>query len=78
MNLFRSEEHIRNWGRYEPAAEQGILPLENVVKVFSGKFFQKRLDPDYVSHGQEYFGEVLSELSEISKVRPFWTPPKLQ
>ena len=75
MNLFRSEEHIRNWGRYDPAAEQGILPLENIVKVFSGKFFQKRLDSNYASHVQEYFGEVLSVMSEIAKMRPFWTPP---
>ena len=66
MNLFRSEEHIRNWRRYDPAAEQGILPLENIVKVFSGKFFQKRLDPNYASHAQEYFGEVLPILSEIA------------
>ncbi len=75
MNLFRSEEHIRNWARYDPAAEQGILPLENIVKVFSAKMFQKRLDPNYVSDVQEYFGEVFSVLSEIAKTRPFWTPP---
>jgi hypothetical protein len=78
MNLFRSEEHIRNWVRYDPAAEQGILPLENIVKVFSGKFMQKRLDSNYVSHVQEYFGETVSVISEIAKVRPFWTPPKPQ
>ena len=78
MNLFRSEEHIRNWARYDPAAEQGILPLENIVRVFSEKMFQKRLDPNYVSHVQEYFGELASVLSEIAKTRPFWTPPKPQ
>jgi len=66
MNLFRSEEHIKNWARYDPAAEKGIIPLENIVKVFSGKFFQKRLDPNYASHAQEYFGEVLPILSEIA------------
>jgi hypothetical protein len=75
MNLFRSEEHIRNFARYDAAAEQGILPLENVVSVFSGKFFQTRLNPDYASHALEYFGEVLSVLSEIAKVWPFWKPP---
>ena len=78
MNLFRSEEHIRNWGRYDPASKQGILPLENIVKVFSGKFFQKRLDPNYASNAQEYFGETLSVISEIAKVRPFWAPPSPQ
>jgi hypothetical protein len=73
MNLFRSEEHIRNWTRYDPAAEQGILPLGNVVKVFSGKFMQKRLDLDYASHALEYFGETVSVISEIAKTRPFWS-----
>jgi hypothetical protein len=76
MNLFRSEEHIRNWARYDPAAEQGILPLQEVVTVFSGTFMQKRLDLDYASHALEYFGETLSVISEIAKVRSFWTPPK--
>ena len=66
MNLFRSEEHIRSWARYDAAAEKGILPLENIVKVFSGKFFQKRLDPNYASNAQEYFGEVLPALSGIA------------
>jgi hypothetical protein len=75
MNLFRSEEHIRNWARYDPAAEQGILPLESIVKMFSGKIFQKRMDSNYVSHLQEYFGETLPAILEIAKMRPFWTPP---
>ena len=78
MNLFRSEEHIQKWARYDPATEQGILPLQNVINVFSGKFMQKRLDSNYVSHALEYFGETVSVISEIAKVRPFWTPPKLQ
>ena len=75
MNLFRSEEHIRNWARYDPATEQGILPLQNVVNVFSGKFMQKRLDMNYASHALEYFDEVVSVISEIAKTRPFWAPP---
>jgi hypothetical protein len=66
MNLFRSEEHIRSWARYDAAAEKGILPLETIVKVFSGKFFQKRLDSNYASHANEYFGEVVPILSEIA------------
>jgi hypothetical protein len=75
MNLFRSEEHIRNWAQYDPAAEQGILPLENIVKIFTEKTFQRRLDSNYVSHIKEYWGETLSVISEIAKTRPFWTPP---
>jgi hypothetical protein len=80
MNLFRSEEHIRNWARYDPATQEGIFPLKDLVKLFTGNFFQKRLDSDYVSHSKAYFDEFLSAISEIAKVRPFWRlrPQKLR
>ncbi len=78
MNLFRSEEHIRNWARYDPATEQGILPLQSIVDVFSGKFMQKRLDLNYASHALEYFGGVISVIAELAKTRSFWTPPEPQ
>jgi hypothetical protein len=74
MNLFRSEEHIRNWARFDPASAEGILPLEDMVKLFSGNMFRRRLDPDYVSRSREYAGEWLAALSEVGKKRPFWSP----
>jgi hypothetical protein len=74
MNLFRSEEHIRNWARFDPATEEGILSLDDLVRLFSGNLFKRRLDRDYVSRSQEYLGEWVTELAEIAKVRPFWTP----
>jgi hypothetical protein len=72
MNLFRSEEHVRNWLSYVPGTEDGILPLEDIALLFSGDLFRKRLDPDYVSCSQDYLGIWLSALSEIAKKRPFW------
>ena len=72
MNLFRSEEHIRNWSGFAPATEEGILPLPDLAKVFSGNFFRKRLDPDYVSRNQEYLGEFLAVIAGLAKIRPFW------
>ena len=74
MNLFRSEEHIRNWAGYDPATAEGILSLEDLMRLFSGKIFQRRLDPDYVTKCREYLGEWLAELSELAKKRPFWSP----
>jgi hypothetical protein len=74
MNLFRSEEHIHNWPRYDPATAEGILPLKDLVTVFSGNLFKRRLDMDYVSCSQEYTMELLNVLSEIGKTRPFWKP----
>lgn len=74
MNLFRSEEHIRTWTRFDPSAEEGILPLKDLVEMFSKTLFTKRMDPDYVSRSREYVAEWLSELSQIGRKRPFWMP----
>ena len=65
MNLFRSEEHIRNWSRFDPAAEQGIVPLANMVKLFSLDMFKKRLEPDYVAR-------VDSMRKSSSRLSPNW------
>jgi hypothetical protein len=76
MNLFRSEEHVRNWARFDPATEEGIIPLLDLVKLFSGPFFRRRLDPDWVSRSREYRREILTTLIEIGKTGPFWQRPK--
>jgi hypothetical protein len=72
MNLFRSEEHIRNWPGFDAATEEGIIPLEDMAKLFSGNFLRRRLDPDYVSRNKEYLDEFLAEIAELAKTRPFW------
>jgi len=72
MNLFRSEEHIRNWAGFDPATEEGIIPLQDLVKIFSGNFFRKRLDPDYASQSQQYLSEFLAEIAKVAQTRPFW------
>jgi len=75
MNLFRSEEHVRNWSRFDPTTEQGIVKLDELVQLFSGSFAKRRLDEDYVSHMPEYWRELVNVLKEIAKTRPFWAPP---
>jgi hypothetical protein len=75
MNLFRSEEHVRNWSGFKENTEEGIVPLPEMVGLFSGNFFTRRLDPDYISHYKEYMGEALGVFAEVAKTRPFWSPP---
>ena len=72
MNLFRSEEHIRNWAGFDPAAVEGIISLPDVAALFSGNFMRKRLEPDYVSRSREYLGEFFAKIAELAKTRPFW------
>ncbi len=58
MNLFRSEEHVRNWSGFKADTEAGINKLSDVVGLFSLNLFTRRLDPDYASHLQEYLMEL--------------------
>jgi hypothetical protein len=74
MNLFRSEEHVRNWRQYDPATAEGIIQLTDLARLFSGDFFEKRLTLDYVSRRRDYLGGFLGALAEIGQSRPFWAP----
>jgi hypothetical protein len=76
MNLFRSEEHARNWARFDPATVEGIIPLVDLVKLFSGPYFRKRMDLDWVSRSREYAREMVATMAEIGKTGPFWQRPK--
>jgi hypothetical protein len=76
MNLFRSEEHVRNWSQFDSSTSEGIIPLKDVLKFFSGKFFRRRLDDDWLVRSRDYFHEALATLEEIGKTGPFWHPPR--
>ena len=49
MNLFRSEEHARNWVSYNPQFEDNLRPLSYWLERFSGDQFRARGRPDYIS-----------------------------
>ena len=72
MNLFRSEEHVRNWSDYKAGTEEGIIPLSDMAGIFSSNFFKRRLDPDYVSHMQEYMAEIVGAFHDRGA---FWQLP---
>jgi len=75
MNLFRSEEHIRNWAQFNVGTEEGILPLDDLLKLFSGSYFRKRLDPNWVSCSRDYAIEMVATLKEMGRTGPFWSRP---
>jgi hypothetical protein len=74
MNIFRSEEHARNWPRFDQASVEGIVPLETLVQLFSGNLFKKRLEPDYFARGM-YLNEFMADVAGFAKTRPFWKMP---
>jgi hypothetical protein len=69
MNLFRSEEHVRNWSGFKANTDGGIVPLPDMVRAFSGNFFKRRWDADYVSHLREYLMEMVGTWKQMGS---FW------
>jgi hypothetical protein len=76
MNLFRSEEHIRNWARFDPATTEGITTLPDLVTLFSGPYFKRRMDLNWVSKSRDYAREMVATMAAIGKTGPFWQRPK--
>jgi len=76
MNLFRSEEHVRNWARFDPATTEGIITLPDLVKLFSGPYFRRRMDLNWVSKSRDYAREMVATMAAIGKTGPFWQRPK--
>ena len=76
MNFFRSEEHVRNFARFEPGTEDGIMSLADAVKLFSTEYFRRRLDPDYFSNRMSYRADRNAVFKEIGKTGPFWVKPE--
>jgi len=72
MNFFQSEEHIRHWVDFDPATEDGIIPLNDLLRLFSCEYFKRRMEPDYFSKRLGYRTEILSTLKKIGKTGPFW------
>ena len=73
MNLFRSEEHVRNWSGFKAGSEEGMNKVSEVAGLFSGNFFAKRLDSDYVSKMRNYMMELIGGMKEMGS---FWQIPE--
>ncbi len=75
MNLFRSEEHVRNWAQFKPDCAEGITPLADVIALFSNEVRKHLLDGDYISRWlPRQAGERTEILQRLGKTSPFWQP----
>ena len=72
MNLFRSEEHVKNWSGFKAGTEEGMNKISGMAELFSGNFFTKRLEPDYASNMQKYFMELVEAMKSLGT---FWQVP---
>jgi hypothetical protein len=73
MNLFRSEEHARRWGQFEPRSEQGFISLTDLADFFGTESRRHMLDADYLSSWYpRRAAERRAFLERIGKTSPFW------
>ena len=49
MNLFRSEEHARNWAGFDPERVDTLQPLSYWAERFSAEMFHARLRSDFIT-----------------------------
>lgn len=76
MNLFRSEEHVRDWSLFDPNSDEGILPLADWIAVFSTEGRRHLLDADYISAWRPRRAQERQEvLARLGKSGPFWEVP---
>ena len=78
MNLFRSEEYIRNWSEFQAGpsstTEAGILSLPDAMAIMSAPFLSERLSGRYVSTAQDTRPKFVERLLEVTNNEPFWDP----
>ncbi len=74
MNLFRSEEHVKNWSDYDPISAEAIMPLADWAAVFSGPLFRNRLDPDMIINTRTYWADFFARLANLGRTGSFWRP----
>ncbi len=70
MNLFRSEEHARNWTGF--GDEAGLLPLEDLLTIYNIARYRERLNGEYITNLPEYMKERAVVHKAVTKDHPFW------
>jgi hypothetical protein len=67
MNLFRSEEHARNWSQFDPAYVSDLKPFSFWADRFSADRFKARGRADHFSWCAENFSAVPPDQSTPKK-----------
>ena len=73
MNLFRSEEHVRNWTQFNPDSAEASLPLDDEVTRSSIETGKHRLDGDFISRWLPRVADERAEATRrLGKTGSFW------
>ena len=74
MNLFRSEEHVRNWSGYQEGTDEAILSLGDLMAIFETPRHSAKYNGNYVSSAPDYAPRFFEKLREVTGNASFWNP----
>ena len=66
MNLFRSEEHVKNWSGFKKGTEEAILPLEGLMAIFKTPRHSAKFSGHYVSSAPEYAQPFFETIKQVT------------
>ena len=73
MNVFQSEEDVRDWALFDPDSAERIMPLKDWIAVFSTEGRRHLFDADYISTWRPRRVQEREEvLRRLGKSGPFW------
>jgi hypothetical protein len=72
MNFFRSEDHLRKWKGFHEKKLEGIISLNDLMRLFSGPYFTNRREPGYFSHMGEYATDMIAALDRLENAGAYW------
>ncbi len=75
MNLFRSEEHIKNWSGYKEGTDEAILSVDDLMAIFQTPRHRAKLNGHYVSSASEYAALFFEKINKVTGNASFWQPP---
>jgi len=72
MNLFRSEEHAKQWSGYKAEAAAGLLPLAALVEIWGCDRYRERGNGHYISSMKDYGAQVAETTARVTGNSAFW------
>jgi hypothetical protein len=74
MNLFRSEEHVRNWSGFKEGTDEAILSVADLMAVFRTPRHSEKFSGNYVSSAPKYAPLFFEKVKEVTGNASFWNP----
>lgn len=74
MNLFRSEEHVKNWSGFKAGTDEAILSVFDLMAIFQTPRHRAKYSGNYVSRAPDYAPRFFDKLKEVTGNSTFWNP----